>query len=183
MFQKNPTMTPDQAKALLTGRAQVLRPSQGFGARHGRRALRLDTMRSAEVPDSVQTFARSTGLGTLEGSRGEAHLVKDGIPLQGEQDIFGQAFDAASMAALQVAGNSWSGGTWNGNEWTGSEWLGGRWSAVTWSGNEWTGNEWSGNEWSGNEWTGNEWTGNSWTGNSWTGNEWANDAWSSASWK
>jgi serine protease AprX len=183
MFQKHPSMTPDQAKALLADGSYRLRPTEGFGLKYGQRALRLDTMRSGQLPSSHQTFPRSTGLGTLEGSRGSVHLVKDGIPLQGEQDIFGHAFDSAGMADLQVTGNSWSGGTWNGNEWTGSEWAGGRWTAVAWTGNEWTGNEWSGNEWTGNEWTGNEWTGNEWTGNEWTGNEWASDAWCSASWK
>ena len=30
--------------------------------------------------------------------------------LQGEQDIFGQPFNSAAMAALEAAGSSWSGG-------------------------------------------------------------------------
>jgi len=193
MFQEHPSMSPDQAKAMLKDGANRLRYEDGFKNKHGKLALRLDTVLSARVPNSVQTFPRSTGLGSLEASRGSVNLEKDGIPLQGEQDIFGHPFDSAAMAALEAAGNSWSGGVWNGNEWTGNSWAGDRWSAVLWSGNEWTGNEWTGNEWSGNEWTGNEWTGNEWTGNEWTGNEWtgnewtgnewANGAWSSASWE
>jgi serine protease AprX len=188
MFQQHPSMTPDQAKALLGDGANRLRYDDGFQRKHGKLALRLDTVLSARVPNSVQTFPRSTGLGSLEASRGSVNLEKDDVPLQGEQDIFGHPFDSAAMAALEAAGNSWSGGVWNGNEWTGNSWAGDRWSAVLWTGNEWTGNEWTGNEWTGNEWTGNEWTGNEWTGNEWTGNEWtgnewANGAWSSASWK
>ena len=188
MFQQHPSMTPDQAKALLDGNSQDLRRANGFGRTQGRQAIRLDTVLSAKVPHSRQTFARSTGVGTLEGSRGSMHLVKDGVPLQGEQDIFGHSFDSAAMAALEAAGKSWSRGKWNGNEWSGDSWSGDSWSGNEWAGNEWTGNEWSGNEWSGNEWTGNEWTGNEWTGNEWcgnewNGNEWSSGAWSSASWK
>jgi subtilase family protein len=186
-FEQHPSMTPDQAKALLEDNAETLN-RKGFGLRQGQQALRLDTVLSARVSKSHQTFARSTGVGTLEGSRGSAHLEKDGIPLQGEQDIFGHEFDSAAMAALEVAGNSWSGGKWNGNEWSGNSWSGDSWSGNEWQGNEWSGNEWQGNEWSGNEWTGNEWLGNEWLGNEWLGNEWAgnewqNDAWCSASWK
>jgi len=187
LFQEYPSMTPDQAKALLKTHANGLRPSSGFGPRQGQRALRLDTALMGPVPMAQQVHLQSTGLGTLEGSRGPFHLVKDGVPLQGEQDIFGADFDAPAMAALEAAGNSWSGGTWNGNqwtgnEWTGNEWAGNEWSGSDWAGNEWAGNEWSGNEWTGNEWTGNEWTGNEWSGNEWSGNEWASGAWSSAWW-
>jgi serine protease AprX len=187
LFQEYPSMTPDQAKALLKTQASGLRPSSGFGPKQGQRALRLDTAMRGPVPVARQIHPRSTGLGLLEGSRGPVHLVKDDVALEGEQDIFGAPFNAAAMAALEAAGNSWTDGRWNGNQWTGNEWMGNEWaghewSALSWSGNEWSGNEWSGNEWSGNEWTGNEWTGNEWCGNEWAGNEWASGAWSSASW-
>jgi subtilase family protein len=192
LFQQHPSLTPDQAKALLTKGSNALRPSEGFGRRHGQRALRLDTAMSASVPLGMQAFPRSTGSGTLEASRGPGHLVRYGIPLQGEKDIFGSSFDAAKIAALEAAGNSWTGGRWNGNEWSGNEWTGNEWSGLSWSGNgwtgndwagnEWAGNEWAGNEWAGNEWTGNEWTGNEWTGNEWAGNEWAGNEWSSGAW-
>jgi serine protease AprX len=183
MFDQHPSMTPDQAKALLEDGANRLRYKDGFRRKHGKLGLRLDTVLSADIPASVQQFPRSTGLGSLEGSRGSIHLEKDGIPLRGEQDIFGHPFDSAAMAALEIAGNSWTGGVWNGNEWTGDSWAGNNWTAVTWTGNEWTGNLWIGNEWSGNEWTGNEWTGNEWTGNEWTGNEWTGDEWEDEEWE
>src|SRR5439155_640266 len=123
MFQQHPSMTPDQAKALLKGQANSLRNNAGFGPRQGQLAIRLDTVLSAPVPTSLQSlqpFLLSTGVGTLEASRGTAHLVLNDAPLQGEQDIFGQAFVAPAMAALEAAGNSWNGGTWNGNSWAGN---------------------------------------------------------------
>jgi serine protease AprX len=187
LFQEHPSMTPDQAKGLLTDQANGLRPSSGFGVKQGQRALRLDTALTAGVPLAKQLYPQSTGLGSLEGSRGPVHLVKNGVALQGEQDIFGARFNAAPMAAVEAAGNSWQGGTWNGNqwagnEWQGNEWQGNAWQGLSWSGNQWAGNQWSGNQWAGNEWQGNEWQGNEWAGNEWCGNEWAAGAWSSASW-
>jgi Subtilase family len=182
LFQQHPTMTPDQAKDLLKTEANKLRPTSGFGPEQGTRGLRLDTALSAAVPIATQVYAQSSGLGTLEGSRGPLHLVRNGVPLQGERDIFGANFNAASMAAFEAAGNSWSGGSWNGNQWTGNSWTGNSWTGHTWSGSDWTGNAWSSNTWSGNQWTGNEWSGNSWSGNSWSGNSWGGNTWSSGAW-
>jgi serine protease AprX len=182
LFQQHPTMTPDQAKELLKTEANKLRPSSGFGSEQGTRGLRLDTALAATVPTATQVYAQSTGVGTLEGSRGPLHLVKNGVSLQGERDIFGANFNAASIAALEAAGKSWSGGSWNGNQWTGNSWAGNTWSGNTWSGSDWTGDAWSSNTWSGNQWTGNEWSGNSWGGNSWSGNSWGGNSWGGNSW-
>jgi hypothetical protein len=192
LFQEHPSMTPDQAKALLTSTANGLRRNVGFGTRQGQLAVRLDTAMTARVPVATQTFAPSTGTGTLEGSRGSSHVMMGGVPLRGEQDIFGARFDSGAIAALEAAGNSWSGGTWNGNVWTGADWLGNSWagnswSSVVWTGNSWSGNSWStvhwsGNEWSGDSWSGDSWSGDSWSGDSWSGDSWSGDSWSSADW-
>jgi serine protease AprX len=182
MFQEHPSMSPDQAKALMKDQANPLRRSAGFGPKQGQLAIRLDTMASASVPTGTQSFVSSTGLGTLEGSRGPAHLVKDGVALQGEQDIFGHAFNAPEMAVLEAAGNSWSGGVWNGNVWSGNSWSGNSWQGSAWAGTSWDGNSWASNTWSGNSWQGNSWTGNSWASNSWDSNSWTGNSWASALW-
>jgi serine protease AprX len=130
-------------------------------------------MLSAPPPLGFGTWdVASTGIGSLELSRGTDHLTDDGVILTGEQDIFGHAFDAAAMAVLEAACNSWSGGVWNGNSWSGNSWSGNSWSGNSWSGNSWSGNSWSGNSWSGNSWSGNSWSGNSWSGNSWSTGGW-----------
>lgn len=87
-------------------------------------------------------YADSTGTGSLEAARGEDHLSRNGTPLTGEFDIFGNPFDATALAAAEAKGNSWSGGSWNGNFWSGK----------SWSGNSWSGNSWSGDGWSSNAW-------------------------------
>src|SRR5438445_3649209 len=55
MFQEHPSMTPDQAKALMKNGANSLRLPAG-APNQGRLALRMDTLLNAPVPLSVQTF-------------------------------------------------------------------------------------------------------------------------------
>ena len=186
-IQQHPSITPAALKRLFqlntTGLA-VSTLKQGSGE------IDLFKMLGATVyapPTQWKTIDWSTGLGSLELSRGTDHLTRDGVVLSGNQDIFGHAFDSAQMAMLEAAGNSWSGGIWNGNNWTGNSWSGNSWSGNSWSGNSWSGtwsgNSWSGNSWSGNSWSGNSWSGNSWSGNSWSGNSWSNNGWMGVSWK
>jgi subtilisin family serine protease len=181
-IQQHPTITPAALKRLFqlntTGLA-VSSLKQGSGE------VDLLKMLGATVyapPIQWKTIDWSSGIGSLELSRGTDHLTRDGIVLSGNQDIFGHAFDSAPMAILEAAGNSWSGGIWNGNSWSGNSWSGNSWSGNSWSGNSWSGNSWSGNSWSGNSWSGNSWSGNSWSGNSWSGNSWSGNSWSGNSW-
>jgi serine protease AprX len=182
MFQEFPQMTPDQAKALLVGQANSVRSRAGFGLRQGQLAVRLEGMPGAQAPVATQSFTPSSGLGRIEFARGWVHLVKDGVPLRGERDIFGNRFDAAKMAALEAASGSWSGGTWNGSVWSGDSWSGDSWSAVTWENATWSGDSWSGDSWSSDSWSGNSWDGDSWSGDSWSGDSWSGDSWSGDSW-
>ena len=181
-IQQHPSITPPALKRLFqlntTGLA-VSSLKQGSGE------VDLFRMLGATVyapPTQWKTIDWSTGIGSLELSRGTDHLTRDGVVLSGNQDIFGHAFESGPMAILEAAGNSWSGGTWNGNSWSGNSWSGNSWSGNSWSGNSWSGNSWSGNSWSGNSWSGNSWSGNSWSGNSWSGNSWSSNGWMGVSW-
>jgi serine protease AprX len=102
---------------------------QGSGLINVGKALKAPT------PVAVQTWPRSTGLGTLEGARGSQHVVDpvNGVALTGEQDIFGHSFNTALWAPLSLTGSTWSGGVWNGSTWSGSTWSGSTWSGSTWS--------------------------------------------------
>ena len=132
ILDKYPNATPDQVKRMLKNTAFDL-PLCGRTGTMGSGELKLASLLSASLPIYVQTVAPGTGTGSLEGSRGSDHLTRDGVVLKGEQDIFGQGFDSAAMAALEAAGNSWSGGTWNGNSWSGSSWSGNSWSTANWN--------------------------------------------------
>jgi serine protease AprX len=180
VIQQRPEITPDQLKALLTSTAQELPAADARGQGAGM----LDLARALKTPTAPaeQTWPRSTGNGSLETARGGNHLVRDGVALKGERDIFGRRFRSGSMTAKTLAGTTWSGGTWNRSAWTGNEWSANEWSGTSWSGNEWSANEWSGNEWSGNEWSANEWSANEWSANKWSANEWSANEWSANEW-
>ena len=172
-------MSEDQVKKLLMSTAT---PISGKSQAIGAGELQLGAALTASLPSWTQTWAPSTGTGSLEASRGSDHITRDGVALAGEQDIFGVAIDTSVLAAAEAAGNSWSGGVWNGSRWSGNSWSGNSWSGNTWSGNSWSGNSWSSGTWSGNTWSGNSWSGNTWSGNSWSGNTWSGGSWAGDSW-
>jgi serine protease AprX len=193
LLQQRPQLTPDQVKYILGHTATTLPVadpvSQGAGL------INMKNARESSIPSlavATQTFARSTGLGTLQGARGSLTVYdSNGVALTGEQDIFGAAWDGNAWSGNAWSGNAWSGGVWNGNAWSGNAWSGNAWSGNAWSGNAWSGNAWSGNAWSGNAWSGNAWSGNAWSGNAWSGDNWgsapvtsplAGNAWSSNLW-
>ena len=183
LLQRYPQLTPDQVKAMLTSSCDKL---SGYNwKQQGCGELDLNKLLNTSVPSvfaSQQYNAPATGTGSLEASRGTDHISMNGVLLQGEQDIFGQPFNSALMAALEAAGSSWSGGMWNGSVWAGSSWSGSSWSGSSWSGSSWSGSSWSGSSWSGSSWSGSSWSGSSWSGSSWSGSSWSGSSWSSGSW-
>jgi serine protease AprX len=179
LLQRFPDATPDQIKKLLMdGAVRIQGKSRAIGAGE----LQLGSLLEAALPNWAQTWAPSTGQGSIEGSRGSDHLTRDGVVLSGEQDIFGAPISTPSLASAEAAGSSWSGGTWNGNSWSGSSWSGSSWSGSSWSGNAWSGSSWSTSSWSGNSWSGSSWSGSSWSGSSWSGSSWSGGSWAGAFW-
>jgi len=130
LLQQRPALTPDQVKRLLTGTADAM-PL-------GDAAIKTAT------PTYKQTFAASTGPGTLEKSRGGSHVADpvSGTELTGEKDIMGKTWTPSKWAPNALSGRTWSGGTWNGTAWTGSDWTGTTWSGRTWSGTYWSSSRW-----------------------------------------
>jgi serine protease AprX len=180
VLQKFPTLSPDDVKRFLTSETIKIKGADDRAQGKGR--LDLEGLSDRNPSSGDQHYDRSTGLGSLEISRGSDHLTLDGLVLSGERDIFGKPWVPATITPLEAAGTAWNGGTWNGSAWSGNSWSGNSWSGNSWSGNSWSGNSWSGNSWSGNSWSGNSWSGNSWSGNSWSGNSWSGHSWSGAGW-
>jgi serine protease AprX len=182
LFQKYPSLTPDQAKAMLTASTNAF-PKVGW-KQQGAGELDLNQLLAATPSAALNlSLSLSTGTGTLEGSRGTDHVSRDGVLLSGEQDIFGKPFVSSATAALEALGSSWSGGAWNGSTWSGSSWSGSSWSGSSWSGSSWSGSSWSGSTWSGNTWSGSSWSGSSWSGCSWSGSSWSGNTWSGGAWQ
>jgi serine protease AprX len=182
VLQRYPNLTPDGVKRYLERHAVRLRGSGSHSQGSGQLSLTSMLRRPPSSHNPVQRHRNATGLGSLELARGQDHLTRDGVVLTGEQDIFGQPWDAAAMAAAQAAGSSWSGGIWNGSSWSGSSWSGSSWSGSSWSGSSWSGSSWSGSSWSGSSWSGSSWSGSSWSGSSWSGSSWSGSSWSGSSW-
>jgi serine protease AprX len=152
LVQRFPNLTPDQVKGMFVGTAVKLRA--GAIEAQGAGMININRAKTAAPPTAIQQFTPSTGDGSIDASRGSFRLP--GMPT-GEQDIFGQPFNSAAVAAAEAAGNTWSGNTWSGNTWSGNTWSGNTWSGNTWSGNTWSGNTWSGNTWSDSDWSGGGW--------------------------
>jgi serine protease AprX len=185
IISRTPTITPDRLKRLLTSTAQKLAGAvtevQGYGE------IRLAKAYTNNIASYVQKFTPATGTGSLDSSRGLAHLMMDGVSLSGSEDIFGTTFDSAAMASLEASAKAWSGGTWNAKSWSGEDWSGKAWSGTCWTTTTWTAKSWSGTDWgslswSTNNWMTSGWSGGAWSTNNWLSGDWANDIWADASW-
>jgi serine protease AprX len=176
LLQKRPTLTPDQVKSLLMSTANPLPKVTSYAKGAGE--LNIKGALSAVLPTVyTQLWPRSTGTGSLEKSRGTAHVTDPdaGVDLIGETDIMGQPWTAATWAAKASTGTAWTGGTWNNSVWTGTAFGTG---TTSWTGVSWTGSNWTGRSWSSRTWTGAVWDGRSWTSRTWSGRSWCSRTWS-----
>jgi serine protease AprX len=185
LLQANPTYTPDQIKDMLRSSANPI--SGATPQAQGEGVINVVNAANTAPTSTPQSFPPSTGTGTLEGSRGDAHLSLDGVTLAGEVDIMGKTFDSAAMATLEAEGRSWAGGVWNGSSWAGSGWSGTSWTSTSWTGRSWAGSSWAGRSWATGTWTSKGWTstnwsGRTWAGMSWTGKTWVGKVWAATRW-
>ncbi|MCA1736340.1 MAG: hypothetical protein LC739_09550 [Actinobacteria bacterium] len=156
-------------------------PGVSTGCR-GSGLIDLKKARDTATPSALaskQTFAASTGAGSLDLARGNVRVSLEGVDLIGEVDIFGNPYTSAAHAVL---GTTWSGGQWNGTTWSGTSWSGNAWTGTTWSGTTWSGITWSGTPWSANSWTGTTWSGTTWSGTTWSAWGWSSTGWLGRTW-
>jgi serine protease AprX len=182
VLQQHPTWTNNQVKALLTMTARPLTTGTLTAAAQGKGTLDLAKALSSTSVTASYRYTDSSGAGSLDGARGTARLVDNGVVLNGERDIFADAVSTATLASKRTAGTAWTGGTWNGRMWSGASFSGSNWTATTWSGRMWSGRMWSSVTWSGRMWSGRMWSSGTWTGRMWSGSHWSGNTWSSAGW-
>ena len=157
LISQRPELTPDQVKALLTRTAEPI--PAATAAQQGAGLLDLRAAKDAATPtDAKQTFALSTGIGSLELSRGSVHVKVGNAEIRGEVDVRGRSFDVRSWAAGLRNSTNWNGMSWSGMSWSGMSWSGMSWSGMSWSGMSWSGMSWSGMSWSGMSWSGMSWS-------------------------
>ena len=179
LLDQRPNLTPDQVKALLLSSASPMPSADAAG--RGAGELNVAAASLLPAPVAQQTWAASTGRGSLEAARGTQHVADGDVELRGERDVLG-AWDAAAWASASSNGTAWDGGRWNGRDWTGTCWCALTWTGATWSGRSWAGSSWAGRSWAGRSWAGRSWAGSSWSGRSWAGRSWAGRSWAGLSW-
>ena len=187
LLDQRPELTPDQVKALLMQTAVPLPNADPVAQGEG--LINLHRAREAKtetVAAAVQTWPRSTGLGSLQLARGSVTPEDEGVLLEGEQTIFGDPWDGTTWAAQSWDGSSWSGGSWSSRTWSGDCWCGASWASRTWSGQTWSGSSWSSRTWSGRAWSSRTWSAGGWAGSSWDApdapSSLSTGAWSSTLW-
>jgi serine protease AprX len=110
VLQQHPTWTNNQVKAVLTLTASQLKVGLQTDAAQGRGTLNLTNALAVTSAATGQAVTSSTGTATLELARGSAHLVDNGVVLNGEKDIFGDAVSTATLASKRTAGTAWTWG-------------------------------------------------------------------------
>jgi serine protease AprX len=182
LLQQRPQLRPDQVKRLLTSTATPMPKADPIG--RGAGLLNVAAAADAHPSSAVQKHPPALGTGSLELSRGTAHVADPttGEVLQGEQDIMGQAWDPATWTVACAAGTAWSDGTWNSRTWSGSAWTGSSWASLTWSTTAWTGTNWAGRTWSSRTWSDAEWTSAGWSSRTWSSRTWSSRTWSGGYW-
>jgi serine protease AprX len=190
LFERFPNTTPDQMKNLLrrnltpftsTPLLSQLGIDSESGILNGVKAMTGDNLTSNS--NGRQDYAYARGTGSLELARGNMHLSNGTSELTGEQDIFGNTWNAQAWATASANGTSWQGGLWNGQRWSGDDWAGQNWANTTWTSNDWSGQRWSGQRWSGLMWDGQRWSGQRWSDDGWSGQRWSGQRWSNTEWQ
>jgi serine protease AprX len=182
LLQQRPHLKPDQVKELLMSTASSMAGASDIAAGAGQ----IDIAKAArtKTPLGMQLNLASTGLGSLEKSRGGSHVYDstNGVMLTGEKDIFGKAWNAPLWSLNSRLGQSWSNGTFNGSVWTGAAFGASAYNEQSWTPANWTGRSWAGADWAGRSWAAAAWTGRSWAGQTWTGRTWSGRSWAAAGW-
>jgi serine protease AprX len=198
MAQAWKAMTPDQAKAALMGTADkaiTTDPATGLPADgSGAGLLNVDAavgaakgMKYEKLPAN-KGLVKSSGTGSLELSRGSAHVYvqQNGAPeptvLTGEVDALGQTdtWQPKNWGANGWGANGWGANGWGANGWGANAWAG--WGADAWGGMAWSANAWGANGWGANAWGANAWGANGWGANAWGANAWGANAWGANGW-
>jgi serine protease AprX len=180
LLEDRPQMSPNQVKHILVNSATPFIDSSGEAKNvevAGAGLLNVGAAIVTATPSHTvasQGFNFTTGLGSLDASRGTYFVGTPGDLLEGDTvTAFGENWDQPKWAVTSAFGYAWTNNSWSGGSWSGGSWSGASWSGASWSGASWSGASWSGASWSGASWSGASWSGASWSGASWSGASWA----------
>ena len=143
LYQHDPTLRPDVAKAALvdtTQRYLAGQPGAGAGLVDAAAAVKAVERGTYRSHPANQGLRPSSGHGSLEASRGSLRaytdLNGDGVPepIADEVDALGRAWDAAAWTATP-----WTPATWSISPWSRLVAVSPGWEVQPWAGDSWSG--------------------------------------------
>ena len=176
MFEADPTLTPDVAKAALVGTTTPeLAGQRGAGSGLVNAAAAVSAVEAGSFRDAPanQGLTRSTGTGSLHESRGSYRVWTDWGSdgtldlVDNERDVLGAPWDAAGWASTP-----WTAAAWAASPWaplvgeapafepmppTAATWPGMRMEAEVWNAKYWSESFWDAKYWSGKYWSSSSW--------------------------
>jgi serine protease AprX len=172
MFQAAPSLTPDQVKSILVNTASrggfAGEDGVGEGLVMADAAVDAALAGTALLPAANAGLVPSTGLGSLEASRGSLHVFADldgdgdPEPVQGEVDVLGLPWDATTWGAKAWGAEAWAWSPWaplvaDGAQLTAKAWGGTSWEAKTWGTGTWDAKAWGADAWFAKTWGEETW--------------------------
>ena len=167
MFQADPSLTPDVVKTVLiatAGKSSSLGIGSGSGLVDAAGAVNAVLGGRFRYVSANAGLVPSTGLGSIEGSRGTLHVYAD-LDGDGQLEVVKGEVDAL-------------GAPWTSTSWSSTSWSSTSWSSLTWSGAGWDSTSWSNTSWSGTSWSSTSWSSTSWSSTSWSNTSWSSLTWS-----
>ena len=184
LLQAYPWMTPDLVKQVVTQSASGSSASTAKMRGNGT----IDLAKAQKLPlsgvlSTLLPSAWGTGTGSLEASRGSAHISNGTSDLTGEVDVLGQAWNGAAWARSTSTLTAWQGGQWRGTTWTGATWSGGAWPTTQWTATDWDGVSYASDQWTARMWRGESWSARMWRDEDWSARMWRDEDWSARMWR
>jgi serine protease AprX len=191
MLQRDPTLTPDNVKNRLVKTSRSIATTDPTAVGAGL----VDAYAAAtkKLPSVTQTYALSTGLGTLAADRGtistDTQSLAGPVTLTGEfvgqttsDPLVGNVSGLVPFSAANWTASNWTASNWTASNWTGSNWTASNWTASNWTASNWTATDWTGSNWTGSNWTNDNWQASNWTASNWTGSNWTASNWTASNW-
>jgi serine protease AprX len=165
MLQANPTWSPNRVKYALTATARNAASDDPMDVGAGVVDAYAASF-SAPAGTANEGLDRSTGLGSLDASRGTVQVQAD----DADQTIVNGALTAQLLLwdPITYTGLPWTSTTWSLSQFAGGAWYGGAWYGGAWYGGAWYGGAWYGQP-EGGAWYGGAWYGGAWYGGAWYG--------------
>jgi serine protease AprX len=175
LFEADPSLTPDEAKAALIGSGSGLggEPGAGSGLVDAARAVEAVLSNRYGTTQINAPHAPATGVGGIESSRGSYHVYSD---------LNGDNVPELVTGEVDVLGNAWNAQTWPDEPWSAQQWRATPWNAVVGEFTSfqlavWFGPTWSGMVANSDAWSARHWSASGWVARHWSARHWSMDVW------